>query len=422
MRRLHLSFIDPLWIRISGFLVVMFFVLLSDAILSDFVPVYVQNTVGSPLLMGYIMASSSLVGLLLDLIFPQLLRSSGVKKLAGMAMVGSLAFIASLFGSTFLPSMLILFAGMAAWGVYYELDSFMTKQFVADSAPAHARGAVWGIMGVFRNLAYFLGPLLGAGLVSFGDRGVLLIAGAILLIAYLFFMYVRIPQKTEEEGTEHEIHVVAEIKHWISLGSVAWPVLMLSVLAGIIDAVFWTTGTLVNDMLAEVHPAGGWFLSVYMLPSLFVGFAIAKWGIYTGKKMWAERFLFVGGLTLMGIVLSQNVWWILGVVFVSSIFFGLSWPLVDAVYSDFAVRMKKGRKHMIGMSSSTLSLAYIIGPILAGSLAGHVGEVESFAWIGGGVMVVAGVLLFITPRKIRLPEKDIETWDTAHLASSRLVQ
>lgn len=412
MRRLVFAGIQPFWWRVSAFLVVMFFILLSDAILSDFVPGYIQDHVGTPMLMGIVMASSSVVGFAMDIVFPQLLRSTGVRNLAGMAMVGSLVFILSLIGSTWVAPVALILVGMAAWGVYYELDAFMTKQFVADAAPSHSRGAVWGVVGVFRNLAYFFGPLIGASLSLHGEKGILLISGAILFIAYLFFLIIKLPTQEGEVAYSPDIHAIDELRHWKSLASVAWPVLTMSLLAGIIDATFWTTGTVVNDMLAEQSTYGGWFLSTYMFPSLFVGFAIAKWGIYQGKKKWAEIFLLLGGAALMGITLVDTIWWTLMVVLISSTFFGLAWPLVDAVFSDFAVRMKRGRKHMIGMSSSILSLAYVIGPILAGYLATLLGELESFAYVGAMVVVVSVILLIFTPKKIRLPQQEIVSWDT----------
>lgn len=411
MRRLTLSNLEPFWIKVSTFLVIMFFILLSDAVLSDFVPGYIQGVVGSPVLMGLIMASSSIVGIIVDIVFPQALKGVGVRWLALAAMGGSLVFLLSLYFSSVLWPVLLILIGMAAWGVYYELDSFLTKQFVADTAPPHSRGAVWGVVGVFRNLAYFLGPLVGAKVATGGDKQVMILAGGVLLFAYLMFLLVKLPRGGETEKEVHGVNIKEEIGHWISLGRRVWPVLIISVLLGFVDAVFWTTGTVVNDLLASTHTLGGWFLSVYMLPSLFVGFVIAKWRIYEGKKKWAEIFILLGGLVLMLITLVKSVEWILGVVFVASIFFGMAWPLVDATYSDYGVRMKRGIKHMIGMSSSTMSLAYIIGPILAGVLAQTTGEIRSFVWVGALVALLASLLLFVTPRKIRLPQEEMASWD-----------
>lgn len=412
MHKIVFPHLSSMWLRVGPFLVVMFFILLSDAILSDFVPGYIQEIVGSPLGMGLVMATSSVVGLLVDLVFPQLLRSTSVSKLALMAMFFASLFLITLLVSTWIPYVWLLVMGMAAWGIYYELDAFMTRQFVTDVAPSHSRSSVWGVVGTFRNLAYFLGPLLGAQIIWSGNRGVVIVAGVVLIVAYVFFLWMRLAQLESDDDTPHGVHLLAEIQHWVSLEHHVWPVLIMSFMAGLIDASFWTTGTVVTDVLAATHPAGGWFLSLYMLPSLFIGFIIAKWGVYQGKKRWAEVFLALGGLVLMGVNLVDSLWWVLSVVLLSSALFGMSWPLVDAVYSDFMARMgKRGRKHMVGMSSAMLSLAYVIGPILAGWLAGVVGELASFGWIGGLTFVVSLLLLMVTPRKIHLPQREMEGWD-----------
>jgi MFS family permease len=361
--------------------------------------------------MGLMMAFSSVIGFVMDLIFPQLLRTSGVHKLAGGAIVGSLIFLASMLGSTWFSYGLILVVGMAAWGVYYELDSFMTKQFVAGVAPKELRVAVWGVVGIVRNFAYFLGPLIGGMMLKWGDRTVVFSAGGVLAFAYILFLFIKLPHSHEIDSDIHGVHVLEEIKHWMSLGRRVWPILILSVLAGIIDATFWTTGTVLNDHLAEQSAVGGWFLSAYMLPSLFIGVIVAKWGVSEGKKKWAEALMLLGGLALGGIAWVKSVEAIILVVIVSSILMSMSWPLMDAVYTDLVARSRRGRKHIIGLSSSTLSLAYVIGPILAGWLSGKYGEVETFAIIGWGVVVITGILLVVTPKKLRLPQEEIQSWE-----------
>jgi len=400
-----------MWFRVGAFGVVLFFVLLSDAVLADWVPGYMQVVLGSPMKMGLMMAISSTIGFVMDLIFPQLLRTSGVHKLAGGAIVGSLIFLASMLSSTWFSYTLILVIGMAAWGVYYELDSFMTKQFVAGVAPKELRAAVWGVVGIVRNLAYFLGPLIGGMMLAWGDRAVVFGAGGVLALAYILFLFIKLPHSHEVDADIHGVHVLEEIRHWISLGSRVWPILILSVLAGIVDATFWTTGTVLNDHLAELSPIGGWFLPSYMLPSLFIGVIVAKWGLSEGKKKWAERLMLLGGVALGMIAWVQSVEAIILVVIISSILMSLSWPLMDAIYTDLVVRSRRGRKHMIGLSSSTLSLAYVIGPILAGWLSGTYGEVETFAIIGWGVVLISMVLLWVTPKKLQLPQYEMTGWD-----------
>jgi MFS family permease len=236
-------------------------------------------------------------------------------------------------------------------------------------------------------------------------------AGAVLALAYILFLFIKLPHSDEHDEPSHGIHLLEEIKYWFILERRVWPILIMSVMAGIIDATFWTTGTVLNDTLAEISPVGGWFLPAYMLPSLFIGLIVAKWGVSVGKKKWAEILMLVGALLLGMIVWVKSVEGIILIVIFSSIFMSLSWPLMDAVYTDLVVRARKGRKHIIGLSSSTLSLAYVIGPILAGALSGTFGEVETFAIVGWGVALITCVLLFVTPRKLQLPQSEIEKWE-----------
>ena len=390
-----------MWKRVSVFLVILFFVLLSDAVLSDWVPGYLQTTLGSSLKMGLMMAVSSVVGLFMDLIFPHVLRQSGVRRLAGGAILGSLIFLLSMLSSTWWSYGLILVVGMAAWGIYYELDSFMTQQFVAGVAPRNERSSVWGVVGVVKNLAYFLGPVIGGYVASYGDRVVVLGAGGILFFAYLIFLCMRLPRPEQVDIDFHGIHLKQELLHWVSLGRRVWPVLLVSLVGGLIDATFWTTGTTIS----------GWFVSAYMLPFLFVGIIVAKWGIDVGKKRWAERFVLAGGLALMSLAVIENVWLQLICGFMVGLFLAMAWPLVDAVYTDLVARARKGRKHVMGMSAAAFSLAYVIGPIVAGWVSGIVGEVKTFALLGVLVVIVAGVLLIVTPKKLRLPQEEIQSWE-----------
>jgi len=92
-------------------------------------------------------------------------------------------------------------------------------------------------------------------------------------------------------------------------------------------------------------------------------------------------------------------------------FLAMAWPLIDAVYTDLVARAHKGRKHIMGMSAATYSMAYVIGPILSGGLAGKYGELKNFAIIGGGVVIVGIVLLLTTPKKLMLPQVEMRDWE-----------
>ena len=180
---------------------------------------------------------------------------------------------------------------------------------------------------------------------------------------------------------------------------------------GIIDATFWTTGAVWTEALSTRNFWGSLFLPLYTLPSLFMGIVIARWGIVSGKKRLSEKFLLFSGLFLVLLGVSSSIFLQLFFVFISSILLSAAFPLVDAVYSDIVARMGRERRHLIGLSRSTISIAYIVGPILAGFIANAVGASLTFSVVGFFAFLVSVILLLTTPKKLRLPQVEIHEWE-----------
>ena len=106
---------DRVWNRVLAVSVVLFFVYLGDAILSDWVPGFMQESLGGSLVMGVVMSFSSIVGFGADLIFPQLLRLTTANKLMTLAMGSSLVFAGVLLWSIQWPVVALFLVAMAVW-------------------------------------------------------------------------------------------------------------------------------------------------------------------------------------------------------------------------------------------------------------------------------------------------------------------
>lgn len=404
-------FKDQVWSKVLTLGLILFFVFLGDAILSFWVPNLIQDSLKNPAVMGFVISFSSVVGLGMDLILPQILKGVTVRRLVLGAIFLGLTFAAFLIGGVYKPLILIFLGGMAVWGVYYELLGFASQQFVADTVPLRQRAGAWGIMRIFRDLAYFLGPMLAGWIILRGEIMPAVIASFFIVIGLVILFLSKKKQDRPVDINIREVNLIREIEHWGVLFKYVWPIVLLSLVLGLIDAVFWTTGAVWTEHLARESFWGGMFLPFYTLPALFTGFIVAKLGIYKGKKRLAMKFLILAGIFLVALGVSEAIPWQLVMVFISSLLLAIVYPLTDGVYTDITARMGRERKHMIGLSNSTASLAYVIGPAVAGIIASLVGERMTFVVLGVTTVLVAVILLLTTPKKLRLPQGEINSWE-----------
>ncbi len=406
-------FRDSMWARVLTVSVILFFVYLGDAILSDWVPSFMQKVLGGSVLMGIVFAFSSMVGFMSDMIFPQLLKKYKARRLILLSIGASLVFSGILMWTTSWSWMALFLLAMAVWGIYYELLWFGSAQFVSDNVPVGSRSGVWGVISVFKSLAYFIGPIFGSWLViGRGNLAVVITAAAAVCVGYIVWVFTNKTERSFEQNIEpmEKFHILEELGYWKVLFGHVWPVLLISLMMGLIDATYWTTGAVLSDNMAKNGFLGSLFLPAYMLPPIFMGVILAKWGVYKGKKKIAEIFLLLSGILLTCLGFKENLELMLLLSFLIGASLSIAWPMVDAVYSDILVRMGKERKHMVGLSSSTVSLAYVVGPIMAGIISSKVGERITFVTLGGLVVLMAVLLLFVTPKKLKLPQTEIAEW------------
>jgi MFS family permease len=97
-------------------------------------------------------------------------------------------------------------------------------------------------------------------------------------------------------------------------------------------------------------------------------------------------------------------------VLLSASALSICYPLVEGVYTDIVARMGREKKEMIGLTSSVLNLAYVVWPPIAGAITLLVGERMTFSVVGLLAALAAFILLFVTPKKLMLPQQEIKKW------------
>ena len=361
--------------------------------------------------MGAIISFQSVVGFAADLIFPRVLKSIRVRRLVFWAILISGLTSFSLSAGAVRPFVAIFIVTMALWGIYYELVNFANYQFMGTVVPLQMRAAAWGFVGIFLNTAYFLGPFIASVLLT---HGILITQGTVIIFLVTAFVVLTLTKNMHDSPTSvdfHDLNPLVEFKHWFTLSEAIWPVLIISLVLGFIDSTFWTVGAVWTEKLTKINPWGVWFLPLYLLPSICIGIPLSNWNISSGKKKLAEKFLGLAGIIFIAISVSGSVPWQLAVVCLGSSALAICYPMLGGVYSDIISRMGGEKKDMIGLTSSVTNLSYIIWPVFAGLIASKVGERLTFSYLGVGVLVVAAILIFITPKKLKLPQEEIKSWN-----------
>lgn len=402
---------DPVWSRIIGYSLVVLLIRLADAIVSFWAPSLIQHSLNNSFLTGLVISFQSVVGLGADIVFPSLLRKSTVKKLTIITILMSALTFIFLYVSSLRPYVIFFLISMFIWGIYYEVAGFGIYQLVDSVATRETRSGAWGIVGTFVSLAYFLGPFIAVWLLIKGNIYLLGFGLIILLISFTLFTFKNRMQERNLDVNIADINLAKELRFWLILLKTIWPLILITLVMNFIDSTFWTTGVIWTTKLALVNPLGSLLLSFYILPSLFMGFVVAKWGIYKGKKKFAVKFLIISGIFLSTLFLHDNIVTILMTVLISSIALSIAGPLVAGAYSDIVARLGTEKKHLIGFSSATANISYIITPPIAGLISDRVGEKSTFGYIGIITLVVSIFLLFIMPKKLKLRELEIDGWE-----------
>jgi MFS family permease len=390
---------------------ITFFLGFGDALMSYAAPVYVENAVNNPLIMGIIFSTSSMFGLFLDIFIDKFLPNGSYKKYLKITFLTTVAFPLTFL--LFPPNYTVLVIGMAFWGAYYEFKGFSSYNFIHKFVKPEEHTVAWSIVSGFASLAYFLGPAVAVLLIEKGIKTVFFIAlFPFILGALIYFLFIKYHAPKKDTAifiNEKDIRTSKEqLTIFMTLVKRIWPLVLYTTAIYLIDSAFWTIGILFTEELKDTSKWGSLLLTSYMAPSVFIGLIAPKVHKHLGKKRTSFVSAIIAGLLLIFIGRTQSIGLIITTVFVMSIFLNLSSILNLAVFEDYVARLGKFGNDMAGIEQASGSIAYIIGPILWGGLASLLGYQRSFAITGVIFASIAIACLASIPRKIHMPQTKLE--------------
>lgn len=375
-------------------------------------PVVINSYVSSETIMGLIIAFSSIVGISCDILFTRFFRRKPFTFFLGLTLLAALLFPLTM--SLLPPIIPVFLLATGIWGIYYEAIMYSNYIFVAQTSTVNKHESAWAQLNLTRAAAWTIAPLVATSLMIQGSDPVYQM---VILLLFLGSMLTIVAKKywiKKENKTTHANNVrkpnpnfYYQLRIWKILTKKVWPLLLFLFVMLIIDATFWTIGTVMAETMKEDSVWGGLLLSAYMLPSLlFSGLAIPLAKPF-GKKKIALILGIGAGLSLATMALTSNPALIVGGVFVTASFMAVIWPEISATFENYVVRLHEHSLDMIGLNASTSSMAYILGPILAGLGAALLGYRLTFAVLGILLATLSVTLLFVVPRKIKMPQKAI---------------
>ncbi len=392
------------------YLLLMFFFYLGDSIMSFSSPVVISQNLENSTLMGLVIGFSSLVGFLVDLsiskFYPNKNFDFFAKLMFKLVVFFPLAFL-------LLPHEIWVFLfAMGVWGIYYELSRFAHFNFINYYLDHHQHAKAWSLIGMAQTIAITLGPIVAAYLLDSSSSKLVFWAACVLFIlSYLIFMFSigkLKPHQDEKTISNQKIPAISlsqELNLWRIMLKKVWPLYLLLIVVTLLDSAFWVAGPLL------VGKVDVWYmkflLPAYTIPALLESFYIDKLTAKFSKKRLAFVSGIVGGLLVVLSFIVITNWWLLIYILLAGAFIHLVFTNVYAVFEDYVERLGYFKNDLIGLQSSAISLAYMLGPISVGFLLDRIVYRLVIAIFAGLLVVLSVLCLLIVPRKIKMPQKEL---------------
>jgi MFS family permease len=383
----------------------VFFFVIFDGILMYLTPIVITGAGISDSLMGLIVGSSSIAGMLFDFFLCRFLKKTNFRRIFLLMFILAISFPLFLFGG---KTVFIYLMAMAAWGFYYDFFNIGTIDFVERTGIEPEQTEDFGILSSFQGSGYLLAPFLGSLLLLFLHPGpqMLLALTFPIIISFIFYVIIVVHPSAERQdyqgvSRKSPLSFFKEMGFWKKIWGVLFSILLLTLLLNAVDAAIWTFGPIFSEYIGSAHGfSGGLFMTAYALPPILVGWIVGRIARKFGDTHTAEWVIAVGSVILIFVGLVASPVFLIALIFAVSVFFSIGWPAMSAVYSKYIEKNTNRRKEIETLQDLFTNFGDTGGPIMGGYMAQYLGFSHSFIALGILGAVVAMALFFITPRSI----------------------
>lgn len=383
----------------------VFFFVIFDGILMYLAPIIITGAGISESLMGLIIGSSSIAGMIFDFILIRVLKVTHYRRIFLFMFLLAVLFPLFLFGWTTVAIYLI---AMAVWGFYYDFFNIGTIDFVERTGNIKEQTSDFGILSSFQGSGYLLAPFAGSLLLLLLHPGprMLLALAAPLTIAFLFYLIIAlhpVAEKSEYGGVVRKspLSFFTEMDLWKKVWKLLFPILLLTLTINLVDAAIWTFGPIFSEYIGKTHGiSGGIFMTAYALPPILVGWIVGRIAKKFGNAYTAQGAIALGSAVLILVGFVAAPVWLVGLIFATSFFFSIGWPSINAVYTEYIEKMTPRRKEVETLQDLFTNIGDTGGPIVGGYFAQYLGFRHSFIALGVLGAITAIILFVLTLRMV----------------------
>ncbi len=380
----------------------VFFFVIFDGILMYLAPIVITNAGISESVMGLILGSSSIAGMIFDFILCRVLKVTHYRRMFFFMFVLAMSFPLFLFGG---KTITIYLMAMAVWGFYYDFFNIGTIDFVERTSEKEEQVSNFGILSSFQGFGYLIAPFAGSLLLLYIQPGphMLMALTVPLAVAFLFYIFIvlrRAHEREEYTGVvrKNVFTFFTEIELWKKIWLVIFPVLLLTLALNMIDAAVWTFGPLFSEHIGIVSGiSGGIFMTAYALPPILVGWIVGMIARKFGNRRTAEWAILVGSIILAFVGFVNSISLLVILIFAASFFWAIGWPAIGAIYTEHIEKASSRRKEIETLQDLFTNMGDTAGPIVGGYMAQYLGFAHSFVALGMLGVVIVIFLFFVTP-------------------------
>ena len=353
-------------------------------------PLYLEQFVEHPALVGLIAAISSFAGLTFSLPIGTLSDREGRKPMLivsfGLVSVVLLAF----FINTRLYPLILL---QIAFGVFMAPIWVVGEAFIKDISPTERRGEFRSFFGTFANAGLLMGALIGGFLAgAFGIRSPYLFAAILLVVPLIlvFGMKDGHSNTNKNQAVRDFLPVLKEFLQQRELKLLA----LCTVSLYFWYAARWIFGPLFLQNLGYSPYIIGVWLAVSVLPFLLFQIPIGKLSDKIGKSRIMCLGFLISAVSLIPLGFMSSISSLLATIFIVSIGTAFAEPLIEARVTAIVPKERYGAYS--GIFEFTKTLGLMLGPVASSIFVYSFGI--SYSFIPAVVFFILTLALFVTTR------------------------